>query len=102
MGPHGSTSVMLPIRKIRLSEEQISRPIPTLSDRQFVVAKSNLSSVEQRTQRELFWYRETLLENVHASWKEVRASPNTLHRDSDMVNRAEVIDTETYHSDNRG
>ena len=62
--------ILLPIRKIRLPEEHVSRPIPTLSDRQFVVAKSNLSDEEERTQRELFWYREELFKCVRGHWKE--------------------------------
>ncbi|KAJ3559110.1 hypothetical protein NM688_g536 [Phlebia brevispora] len=66
--PPGSTSrVIIPIRKIHLTEEEISRPIPTLSDRQFVVAKSNLSNEEEKTQRELFWYREALFERSGGS-----------------------------------
>ena len=62
--------ILLPIRKIRLPEEQVSRPIPTLSDRQFIVAKSNLSDEEEKTQRELFWYREELFKCVRGHWKE--------------------------------
>lgn len=63
--------ILLPIRKIRLPEEQVSKSIPTLSDRQFVVAKSNLSDKEERSQRELFWYREELFNCVRGHWREV-------------------------------
>jgi hypothetical protein len=62
---------MLPVKKFRLSDDQISHPIPTLSDRQFVVGKSKLSIEEEQAQRELFWYREELLKIVSARWKEV-------------------------------
>lgn len=69
--PPGSMSrIMLPVRKFRLSDDQISQPIPTLSDRQFVVGKSKLSIEEEQAQRELFWYREELLKIVSARWKE--------------------------------
>ncbi|KAI0093921.1 TRAPP II complex [Irpex rosettiformis] len=68
--PGSTTRVLLPLRRFRLSEEQITQPIPTLSDRQFVVAKSNLSSQEELVQRELFWYREELLDRIRGSWKE--------------------------------
>lgn len=57
-----------------LNEEQLSRPIPTLSDRQFVVTKTSLSEAEVRTQRELFWYREELFKSVRGHWQEVSLS----------------------------
>ncbi|KAG1756741.1 TRAPP II complex [Suillus paluster] len=69
--PPGSMSrIMLPVKKFRLSDDQISQPIPTLSDRQFVVGKSRLSIEEEQAQRELFWYREELLKIISARWKE--------------------------------
>ena len=64
--------ILLPLRKFRLTAETISQPIPTLSGRQFVVAKATLSSDEEATQRELFWYREELFKRVRGRWKEVR------------------------------
>jgi hypothetical protein len=63
--------IVIPIRKFILSEEQYTRPIPTLSDRQFVVQKSKLSESETRTQRVLFWYRERLFETIRGHWREV-------------------------------
>lgn len=69
--PPGSMSrLAIPLNKIVLSEEQLSRPIPTLSDRQFVVTKTSLSEAEARTQRELFWYREELFKSVCGHWQE--------------------------------
>ncbi|KAI0703613.1 TRAPP II complex [Cytidiella melzeri] len=69
--PPGSTKrVILPLRRFRLPEEQIAHPIPTLSDRQFVVSKAHLSPKEESMQRELFWYREELLKRVRGRWKE--------------------------------
>ncbi|OAX44681.1 hypothetical protein K503DRAFT_795305 [Rhizopogon vinicolor AM-OR11-026] len=69
--PPGSMSrSMLPVKKFRLSDDLISEPIPTLSDRQFVVGKSRLSIEEEQAQRELFWYREELLKIISARWKE--------------------------------
>lgn len=67
-----SNSIVIPIKKLLLSEEQLSKPIPTLSDRQFVVQKSQLSDKELRTQLELFWYREELFKCVRGRWREVR------------------------------
>ncbi|GLB34932.1 putative transport protein Trs120 or TRAPPC9, TRAPP II complex subunit [Lyophyllum shimeji] len=69
--PPGSMSrLLIPIRKFVLSEEQLSQPIPTLSDRQFVVQKDKLSDREARTQREFFWYREHLFKCVRGRWRE--------------------------------
>lgn len=75
--PPGSMSrIMLPVKKFRLSDDQISQPIPTLSDRQFVIGKSKLSIEEEQAQRELFWYREELLKIVSARWKETNGDRN--------------------------
>ncbi|KAF9652866.1 hypothetical protein BDM02DRAFT_3153426 [Thelephora ganbajun] len=73
--PPGSTSrIILPLRKLLLKEEHASRPIPSLSGRQFVVGKSKLSSEDVRLQRELFWYREELLKTIRGRWKEAGGS----------------------------
>ncbi|KAG5727958.1 Transport protein particle subunit [Termitomyces sp. T112] len=69
--PPGSMSrLVIPIRKFILSEEELLRPIPTLSDRQFVVQKSKLSDLEAKSQREFFWYREALFRIVQGRWRE--------------------------------
>ncbi|GJE90813.1 TRAPP II complex [Phanerochaete sordida] len=69
--PPGSTSrILLPIKKFALPDDEIRQPIPTLSDRQFVVSKSGLSAEQEQLQRELFWYREALLGYVRGKWKE--------------------------------
>lgn len=64
--------IIIPIKKFILSEEQLEKPIPTLSDRQFVVQKSKLSAQDAQIQRELFWYREHLFAAVRGFWREVR------------------------------
>lgn len=63
--------LVIPMRKFLLSEEELSKPIPTLSDRQFVVQKSKLSDTEAKTQREFFWYREHLFRCIRGRWREV-------------------------------
>lgn len=63
--------VVLPVKKFLLPEDQVSQIIPTLSDRQFVVTKSNLTSVQEKSQRELFWYREELFKIIRGHWREV-------------------------------
>lgn len=64
--------MILPLKKIQLPEEVTSLSIPMLSDRQFVVEKTKLSSEEDKLQRELFWYREELFKYVRGHWREVR------------------------------
>lgn len=66
--------------KFRLPDEEVQKPIPTLSDRQFVVSKSGLSADQERIQRELFWYRETLFDHIRGRWKEVGRSLSKLCR----------------------
>lgn len=66
--------IVLPIKKFLLSEDQVSHPIPTLSDRQFVVTKSNLSLVQEKNQRDLFWYREELFKIIRGRWLEASIS----------------------------
>ncbi|KAF8636691.1 hypothetical protein AX17_003496 [Amanita inopinata Kibby_2008] len=69
--PPGATMrLVIPLKKFLVSSHQTSTPIPTLSDRQFVVAKSNLSTSEEQLQREFFWYREELFKIVKARWRE--------------------------------
>jgi trafficking protein particle complex subunit 9 len=69
----GITRIVLPVKKFLLPEDQVSQPIPTLSDRQFVVTKSNLTQAEEKSQRELFWYREELFKFIRGHWREVRS-----------------------------
>jgi hypothetical protein len=65
------TRIVLPVKKFLLPDDHVSQPIPTLSDRQFVVTKSNLTSAEEKRQRELFWYREELFKFIRGHWREV-------------------------------
>ena len=63
--------ILLPLKRAYLPESIASQPIPTLSNRQFVVAKEKLSSADAAAQLELYWYREELFKFVTARWKEV-------------------------------
>ncbi|KAG8688542.1 hypothetical protein FRC08_011380 [Ceratobasidium sp. 394] len=66
VAPGATSRITLPLRRFSLPQEKISRDIPTLSDRQFVVSKTGFTA----TQQELFWYRETLFDLVKAHWNE--------------------------------
>ncbi|GAA6060047.1 hypothetical protein JCM10212_001044 [Sporobolomyces blumeae] len=66
----GATLRML-VRLDRISMDADSRPIPALSERQFVVAKVPKTKEEERLERELFWYREELLQRISMTWREI-------------------------------
>ncbi|KAI5122948.1 hypothetical protein M0805_006829 [Coniferiporia weirii] len=71
--PPGSTyKFLLPIRRFALPSSLTASPIPSLTNRQFVV--TGLANDEDNAQRELFWHREELLKRVHATWKEIAGS----------------------------
>jgi len=72
--PGSAYRIILPLPKLLLTEEEASRPIPSLSGRQFVVDKSKLSSEDSKLQRELFWYREELFRTIRGRWKEAGGS----------------------------
>jgi hypothetical protein len=48
--------------------------IRSANERQFVVSANGLSADVERTTRELFWYREALLQGLSATWKQVDSS----------------------------
>ncbi|KAF8212193.1 TRAPP II complex [Mycena galopus ATCC 62051] len=95
----GSTSRMvIPIKKFILSEAHLSQPIPTLSDRQFVVTKSKLSKTQERAQRELFWYREELFKRLRGRWREAggsRSGDLSLRQQRMTLPMLETLRTET-------
>ncbi|KAF9105352.1 hypothetical protein BGX27_009660 [Mortierella sp. AM989] len=67
--PGNTQRIILPVRRMVLSTEQLSTPIPTLSNKQFVVARgAALSADELALERALFWFREDLLKRVVARW----------------------------------
>ncbi|KAG0258844.1 hypothetical protein BG011_003026 [Mortierella polycephala] len=67
--PGNTQRIILPVRRMVLSTGQLTQPIPTLSNKQFVVARgAALSTEEQAMERSLFWFREELLKRVVARW----------------------------------
>lgn len=63
--------MLVRLDRIELTDDQLDRPIPSLAERQFVVAKVKRSADEERLERALFWYREELLRRVQLRWSEV-------------------------------
>jgi len=69
-----------------------------LSDRQFVVTKSSLTSAEEKNQRELFWYREELFRFIRGRWCEAggtRSGELSLRQQRMTLPMLETIRTET-------
>ncbi|KAF8946106.1 hypothetical protein BGZ47_001308 [Haplosporangium gracile] len=67
--PGSTQRIILPVRRMVLSTEQLATPIPTLSNKQFVLARGAvMSSEDQAKERALFWFREELLKRVVARW----------------------------------
>ncbi|KAJ3909329.1 transport protein Trs120 or TRAPPC9 TRAPP II complex subunit-domain-containing protein [Lentinula edodes] len=62
--------LVIPLEKFLSGDEHISRPIPSLCDRQFVVDKTKLSDAEQKMQRKLFCYGEELFKCLRCRWRE--------------------------------
>ncbi|KAI0079931.1 Trs120-domain-containing protein [Panus rudis PR-1116 ss-1] len=96
--PGSTTRIVIPVKKFRLSEKQVAQPIPTLSDRQYVVTKSSLTNTEERTQRELFWYREELFKYIRGRWKErggTRSGELSLRQQRMTLPMLEVMRIET-------
>lgn len=87
--------MLLRLERLHISPEDLARPIPSLTKRQFIVAKNKQSASQERLARELFWYREALLERISASWNEVRRPDRWAIADG---TRSEASDTERSHS----
>nr|XP_019045803.1 hypothetical protein I302_06194 [Kwoniella bestiolae CBS 10118]OCF24733.1 hypothetical protein I302_06194 [Kwoniella bestiolae CBS 10118] len=69
--PPGATERMiLPLPRRTIAQALLSRPIPSLSERQYIVDKEKKSVSKIKKERELFWYREELLKMVKATWVE--------------------------------
>ncbi|KAF9092331.1 hypothetical protein BGX29_010505, partial [Mortierella sp. GBA35] len=68
--PGSTQRIILPVRRMVLSTEQLAEPIPTLTNKQFVLARgaASLSAEDQAKERALFWFREELLKRVVARW----------------------------------
>lgn len=63
--------MLVRLGRLYLSPEELAKPIPSLTKRQFIISSKKRSVAEDRLERELFWYREALLERIRASWSEV-------------------------------
>jgi hypothetical protein len=69
----GHTSrIILPVKRIFLSDPTKSIPSISASQRQFVVSATKISVESERQSREAFWYREALLSRLQGTWEEMK------------------------------
>lgn len=64
--PDATFNLLLPVSRLSLPVEHVARPIPSLSNKQFVLGKDKTTQLE----KEMFWYREALLSNLQLTWRE--------------------------------
>ncbi|KID91986.1 hypercellular protein HypA [Metarhizium guizhouense ARSEF 977] len=72
--PGKTSRVVIPMKRVYLEDPHES--VPSLNpsrNRQFVVSTSKISPDMERANREAFWYREKLLENLKATWQTTSA-----------------------------
>ncbi|KIR54356.1 hypothetical protein I315_02836 [Cryptococcus gattii Ru294] len=69
--PPGATErLIVPIPRKSIPQDILSQSIPSLSERQYVVDKEKKSASRIALERELFWYREALLDMLDLIWTE--------------------------------
>lgn len=69
--PPGATErLIVPIPRKSIPQDTLSQPIPSFSERQYVVDKEKKSASRIALERELFWYREALLDMLDLTWTE--------------------------------
>lgn len=68
--------LLVPVKRVKFTDEELERPIPNLSKRQFIV-DSNSSPEQQRIVRENFWYRDALLRMLGGTWMVTNGVPRS-------------------------
>lgn len=65
-----TTRLLIPVKRVEFTLEQLEKPIPNLSKRQYIL-DSQTSPERLRAIRENFWYRDALLKMLGGTWKVV-------------------------------
>ena len=65
-----TVNIAVPVSRFSLGNEDAAKPIPSLSDKQFVIGRDRTTVTEM----ELFWYRERLIRRLSLNWREAGAS----------------------------
>lgn len=63
-----TTRILVPIERMKFSEEYLDRRIPSLRNKQFIY-DSKTPKEEQKFTRRAFWLRNELLQRIRACWK---------------------------------
>ncbi|ORX53995.1 Trs120-domain-containing protein [Hesseltinella vesiculosa] len=67
--PGWTKRVVLPVKRMFLSEQECQEPIPSLQpNKQYVVSQSLGHPEQERSRLQMFWYREKILEKLQAHW----------------------------------
>ncbi|KAI0437689.1 hypercellular protein A [Xylaria telfairii] len=74
--PGNTNRVVVPVPRIYIEDPHASIPALNSSrQRQFVVSSSKITPEIERGNRESFWYREKMLENIFGTWKTLSGPP---------------------------
>lgn len=101
--PGRSTRLVMPIPRTLVDNPHA--PIPAINPanrRQFVLSSNNISFEIEKTGREMFWYRENILERLQATWHEQESGRSgninlrTMHFSPQML---EILRPEAVHID---
>ncbi len=68
LGSKKTTRILVPIERMKFSEEYLDRRIPSLRNKQFIY-DSKTPKEEQKFTRRAFWLRNELLQRIRACWK---------------------------------
>lgn len=68
--------LLIPVKRVEFSLEELERPIPNLSKRQFI-HDSHTPPERLRAIRENFWYRDALLKMLGGTWRVVEGVPRS-------------------------
>ncbi|KAK6455372.1 TRS120 targeting complex component [Scheffersomyces xylosifermentans] len=68
--PGKTTRFLVPVKRISSNEVDLTSPIPSLRNKQFVKNYS-ISEAEEMQMREVFWLRDVLLKRLSSSWETI-------------------------------
>lgn len=71
ISPGETVRFLLPVKRISTKEANLTRPIPSLRNKQYIKNYS-ISEEDDMIMRQLFWLRENILDNTAGTWKTVQ------------------------------
>ncbi len=64
--------LVVPVTQVSLSPEAVAQQVPSLSNRQFTVAREKLSAEAEQAALVKFWYKNYIYERLSCSWRDLR------------------------------